>query len=289
MSGHRALGRPHKFIEASSSSQRLAVRRKLPDRHLDADSHRHRHHWFPAEDVTDEFWKPGAERQPGWPTVKVRYLNRFTSSPLSIDRLRNEGHHQAKLLLDGFQGSSFPITEQAFEEIVGFLGLNPDQFEVGLEGDFLNPLTLSSLWERYKDAAPVVKERISRQYERGPVGSMVKHANGYRCQLCDALGNPWEGFTKPDGTYYIEAHHVVLVSTGTGGVLSPSNVITVCPNHHRQLHYGRVYVEEHGDEFRFVMDDGQPVRVRKFQQPSLAHLIHRPVLSGERGNNITYL
>jgi predicted RNA-binding protein with PUA-like domain len=176
---------------------------------------------FPAADVTDEFWKPGAERQPGWPTVRVRYLHRFAASPLSIDRLRNEGHHQEKYVLDGFQGSSFPIMEQAFEEIVELLALDPEQFEVGLEGDVLNSSILSSLWERYKDAAPVLKERISRQYERGPVGSMVKHANGYRCQLCEALGNPWEGFSKPDGAYYIEAHHVVLVSTGTETIPEP--------------------------------------------------------------------
>lgn len=138
-------------------------------------------HWFPAAGVTDEDWKPGAERPLGWPTVNVHCLYTFVSSPLSIDRLRNEGHHQAKFLLDGFQGSSFPITEQAFEEIVELLGLDPEQLEVGLEGDVLNSSTLSSLWERYKDAAPVVKERISRQYERGPVGSMVKRANNYRC------------------------------------------------------------------------------------------------------------
>jgi predicted RNA-binding protein with PUA-like domain len=221
---------------------------------------------FPATGAVDEFWQPGSERQPGWPTVSVRYLHRFAASPLSIDRLRNEGAHQPKLLIDGFQASSFPITEHAFAEIVELLGLDPDQYDVGVEGDVVNHLDLSSLWERYKDAPPIVRERISRQYERGPVGSLVKKANGYRCQLCEALGVPWTNFLKPDGSRYIEAHHVALVSTKSAGVLSPSNVITVCPNHHRQLHYGCAAVEDHEDEFQFAFDEQPPIRIQKFQK-----------------------
>jgi predicted HNH restriction endonuclease len=96
---------------------------------------------------------------------------------------------------------------------------------------------------------------------------MVKKINEYRCQLCNALDRPWSSFSTPSGGLYIEAHHVIPVSAGGAGVLGAGNVITVCPNHHRQLHYGRVDVMDVGDEFSFVFDGGEPVRIQKFQTP----------------------
>ena len=43
---------------------------------------------------------------------------------------------------------------------------------------------------------------------------------------------------KSSGEPYAEAHHVILVSTLQAGVLEASNVMVLCPNHHRQAHYG---------------------------------------------------
>lgn len=143
----------------------------------------------------------------------------------------------------------------------------PDPLDEDGEQDALDPSSMQSLWDRYKNANPIVKERISRRIERGSVGSMVKKANNYRCQICDSLNQPWMNFTKPNGDFYIEAHHVVPVSALGVGVLGPGNVITVCPNHHRQLHFGRVEVTDNGDTFWFVFDDDQPINIQKFCQP----------------------
>jgi hypothetical protein len=149
----------------------------------------------------------------------------------------------------------------------GTPGLDPDQLDGGPECDALDPSSIASLWDRYRKANPIVKERISRRIERGPVGSVVKKANHHRCQLCDALNRPWRNFTKLDGGLYIEAHHVVPVSALGVGVLGPANIVTVCPNHHRQLHFGRVKVTDTGDVFSFEFDGGDPVDIRKFCEP----------------------
>ena len=59
---------------------------------------------------------------------------------------------------------------------------------------------LAILEQQYLQAAPETKERISRVVERGPIGAFVKRLNGYRCQVCEALGLDAIGFLKPDGS-----------------------------------------------------------------------------------------
>lgn len=53
-----------------------------------------------------------------------------------------------------------------------------------------------------------------------------------RCQLC---GSP--GFHLPDGRAFLETHHVIPLAES--GADSASNVVALCPNHHREAHYGR--------------------------------------------------
>ena len=50
------------------------------------------------------------------------------------------------------------------------------------------------------------------------------------------------GFVTRKGHPYVEAHHVMPVARGEMGPLALSNIMTVCANHHRQLHYGEVKV-----------------------------------------------
>lgn len=114
-------------------------------------------------------------------------------------------------------------------------------------------------------ATATVKHRVSKYVERGQIGARVKVANGYRCQICDGLGLKWIAFIKPDGVPYVEAHHVIQVSTLAEDVLGPRNVITVCPNHHRELHFGSATAVDLGDEFEFRIPPHPPIRVPKFK------------------------
>jgi hypothetical protein len=92
---------------------------------------------------------------------------------------------------------------------------------------------------------PVRKERISDYIERGPVGAMVKEAREGRCQICEALGAKPIAFIKRDGTAYAEAHHVFPVSKLKAGSLAAQNIMVVCPNHHREIHYGDTDIIEY--------------------------------------------
>ena len=109
---------------------------------------------------------------------------------------------------------------------------------------------------------PKAKQKTSSEIERGPLGSMVKKATGYRCQLCEELGLPPHGFKKPNGVPYVEAHHVMPVSKLKIGSLSASNILTLCANHHKQMHYGRVSVEI-GEKAFEIEIDGQQITLKR--------------------------
>jgi predicted restriction endonuclease len=101
---------------------------------------------------------------------------------------------------------------------------------------------LKEIETRFLHASPEMKSSVSRTIERGSVGTFLKKATKFKCQLCDALGMHPIGFLKKNGDPYVEAHHVMPVSKMAVGSLAASNVMILCANHHRQLHYGQIEV-----------------------------------------------
>ena len=83
---------------------------------------------------------------------------------------------------------------------------------------------------------------------------------GFKCQVCEALGRNPVGFLKKSGEPYVEAHHVMPVSKREVGSLAAANVMTVCANHHRQMHYGNIDVVITSACFEFTID-GTPVKI----------------------------
>ncbi|WP_397574611.1 HNH endonuclease [Sphingorhabdus sp.] len=59
---------------------------------------------------------------------------------------------------------------------------------------------------------------------------VIKRAKG-KCEYCGSLG-----FKKYGGAYYLEAHHII--SLAKQGPDTLENVIALCPNHHREAHFG---------------------------------------------------
>ena len=107
---------------------------------------------------------------------------------------------------------------------------------------------------------PKAKLKTGVTIERGPIASVVKKANAYKCQVCEALGaNPFS-FLKRNGVPYVEAHHVTPVSEMQIGSLAASNIMTLCANHHRQMHYGDVSVEILETSFQISID-GQSIEI----------------------------
>ena len=108
-----------------------------------------------------------------------------------------------------------------------------------------------------------IKQRISTFIERGAIANKVKSMTGYKCLVCESLGKNPLSFQKPNGKYYVETHHVEPVSSMKKGVLSSSNLITVCANHHRQLHYGKSkLIGQTNANFTFEID-GNKLNVTK--------------------------
>ena len=212
---------------------------------------------FDGTGASEPYWVEGAGRAPGWPTVNIRYLRTFADRPLTIDRLKQEAGGLSPLLLNGFQAASFPIPEADFRAVLAMLDLEIEDVAAAAPTPTVTSDKLAEIEAKYRSACPEVKERVSRTIERGPVGAHVKKANGFRCQICDAMGLNAIGFRKRSGEPYVEAHHVMPVSKGEIGSLAAANILTVCANHHRQLHYGQVDVRISARTFEVTLDGQQ--------------------------------
>ena len=60
---------------------------------------------------------------------------------------------------------------------------------------------------------------------------ILQTANG-RCELCGSSAP----FTRPRGDLYLEIHHVDRLADGGADI--PDNAVALCPNCHREAHYG---------------------------------------------------
>jgi 5-methylcytosine-specific restriction protein A len=77
---------------------------------------------------------------------------------------------------------------------------------------------------------------VSKAYRRNPdVVAEVLFRAADRCERCDR-GAPF--LRKSDGTGYLEVHHKVQLANG--GDDTVENALALCPNCHRELHFGSV-------------------------------------------------
>lgn len=81
---------------------------------------------------------------------------------------------------------------------------------------------------------PAVVQVTSSVYVRNPdvVAETLARANGL-CEFCNA---PAPFRRKKDNTPYLEVHHKVRLADG--GEDTVSNAVALCPNCHREAHYG---------------------------------------------------
>ncbi len=79
---------------------------------------------------------------------------------------------------------------------------------------------------------PSKNEKTITVFDRSPyvVAWVLLRAKG-KCECCD-----WKGFEKTKGVYFLEVHH--LKPLADGGEDKIDNAAGVCPNCHRELHYG---------------------------------------------------
>ena len=80
--------------------------------------------------------------------------------------------------------------------------------------------------------APDRALQIGYTYKRDPKvrAYVIKRAKGC-CEYCGK-----QGFQMANGQHYIEAHHIIALSQQ--GPDTTQNVIALCPEHHREAHFG---------------------------------------------------
>lgn len=69
-------------------------------------------------------------------------------------------------------------------------------------------------------------------YDRDPEirAAVMRRAEG-KCEFCGELG-----FSRSGGGRYLECHHIIALAKD--GADRMTNVIALCPNHHREAHFG---------------------------------------------------
>jgi HNH endonuclease len=94
--------------------------------------------------------------------------------------------------------------------------------------------------------SPEYKLRMAGTYVRDPEvrRQVLSRANG----ICEYGG--CSTFKKENGQFYLEAHHVISLSEQGADKLS--NVIALCPNHHREAHFGEQW-QSLQDEFLQIL------------------------------------
>lgn len=131
------------------------------------------------------------------------------------------------------------LSEQSkFKNIIKITqnGQDFDDFSLECESSFEEDV-ISALGDNKKakgNKSPQQKAVISYLYVRDPavVAYALKKAKG----ICGACGKEAPFISKSTGLPYLEVHHEVMLKDG--GQDTPDNVIALCPNCHREKHYG---------------------------------------------------
>ncbi len=92
---------------------------------------------------------------------------------------------------------------------------------------------LHKLIQRKKSPQPRFRLAAKKEPVRSPyVRAYVRLRADHCCELCG-----WAGFEEDDGSRYIEVHHLQWLVEG--GSDTPENAAALCPNCHRELHFGK--------------------------------------------------
>ena len=118
--------------------------------------------------------------------MDIRFIKKLVDDPLTIDYLKTQAGITDNYLIDSFQGSSIPLNQESFEELVRLA--NADyEIDAQLDKDLKNK-SGKEIAKKYRNPNPKMVERVSRRYERGNEGEEVKRLAGRKCQISEAMG-----------------------------------------------------------------------------------------------------
>ena len=193
----------------------------------------------PGAGADSKYWLANAESEPDPPNrhhVKIKWHHYFLDNPLLLSSLDVSppvlSEPERIIKASGLYQSTGRISSADFNLIRERLSVPRELV------DRIDPEVRTDDHLLDADLSDHQYESMVRRIEDGGIGEKVKMANDFKCQICGALGTPQISFLKPGGQRYAEAHHAIPKHKLVKGSLHRSNVISVCANHHRQLHFG---------------------------------------------------
>ena len=164
-----------------------------------------------------------------------------------------------------------PLDEDVFYKVIKLINLNNytniNKYEEIIDIKNLgNSITgIELLNEFYANTNIEQKEKLVKVIERRKIANKIKEYIQYKCQICESLGQNPYSFKKKSGEYYVETHHIIPVSDTENSKLSVDNLICLCPNHHKQVHYGNVEIINNNDTYVEYNIDGIKVKIDKIK------------------------
>ncbi|MDV4150065.1 HNH endonuclease signature motif containing protein [Clostridium sp. AL.422] len=212
------------------------------------------------DDINIEKWR-----------IKIKIIKNLINSPIIFNEENKVKLDQDKYLISGFQRATMPLKEEVFYRILKLINSNNstniNRYEeiIDIKNLGNSIVGIEFLNEIYENTNIEQKERLVKVIERGRIANKIKKYIKYKCQICESLGlNPYS-FKKKNGEYYVETHHIIPVSDSKNSKLSVDNLICLCPNHHRELHYGNVKIINNNDTYVEYNLDGTQVKIDKIK------------------------
>jgi len=110
------------------------------------------------------------------------------------------------------------------------------------------------------EAGPTVRRKtsVNRIVRNRDVADKVKAINNFRCQVC-------EGFVETAGGPYAEAAHIRPLGRPHDGPDVKSNILCLCPNHHKSFDMGGLFIEDdltvRGTSLTLITQKAHPISI----------------------------
>lgn len=201
-----------------------------------------------SSELADYLWGRDSKGQ-RW--EYIYFVNQGRPSALEIEKLNQILGYASNFIPQGAIITNSENTSEALsyfgdsDKLFGAIGLEaqddkakdiikrsiPNVSKINNIDDLIKPLD-----NKLRDRSATIKQVIAKYIERNPrLSRLLKQKFNYRCQLCDQ-----EGFIKKNGEPYAEAHH--LENLASGGPDLSDNILVLCPNCHRKLHFADVKI-----------------------------------------------
>jgi hypothetical protein len=158
------------------------------------------------------------------------YLKPF----LQEDAALMELHWEQSTAVEHFDSSLNILTQDFVYAIQAYLSIPEIESAPAMlwsappqTNDLATPLAADAADPDGPERAETTTYRILRDTKKA---REIKRSYGYRCQICNAT-------IDLNGRPYSEAHHIKPLGNPHNGPDHPSNIISVCPNHHVMLDY----------------------------------------------------